>query len=203
MVDPDRNAAAAARAAPPDMPDGYLVAAGKLNAAKGFDRLVDELADAECARPVVVAGEGPLAAHLSDRASARGIDLRLRGWVGGDDLLRLIRDATAVLLPSAWAEPLSRVLLESLSLGTPVIAWNTGGSAEAIKNRGNGWLVDGEDSLAAAVRDLDDPERVRAAGEAATRTAVSRFSPDAVYPQVVEQYRAAAAQVGRRFESAR
>lgn len=191
MVDPERSARAASRGNPLELPAGYLLAAGKLNAAKGFDGLVDALADAGCRRPLVVAGAGPLAEQLRERAADRGIELTTPGWVGGDDLLRMTRDAAAVLLPSAWAEPLSRVLLESMSLGTPVIAWRTGGSGEAIDDGRNGWLVDGTEGLERALTELDDDARRAEVGAQALITAHERFAPDAVYPRLMRVYDAA------------
>jgi glycosyltransferase involved in cell wall biosynthesis len=191
MVDPEDNATAADRGAARTLPAGYLLAAGKLNAAKGFDGLVDTLADAGCARPLVVAGEGPLEDAMQRSARARGIELHAVGWVGGDDLLRMIRDAAAVLLPSAWEEPLSRVLLESMSVGTPVIAWRTGGSAEAIEDGRTGWLVQDRSGLERALDDLDDPARLAEVSAASLAAAASRFAPDAVYPRLSRVYESA------------
>ena len=193
MVDPGRSAAAAERGAERDLPGGYLLAAGKLNAAKGFDRIVDELAAAGCSRPLVVAGEGPANAGMRERAAALGIELVLCGWVGGDDLLRLMRDARAVVLPSAWAEPLSRVLLEALSVGTPVIARRSGGSAEAIDDGVNGWLIDSRESLAQALEQLDDAVQWQEARAAARRIVAERFVPEVVCPRVERLYREAIA----------
>jgi len=200
MVDPAHSAAAAERAAVRDLPDGYLLAAGKLNSAKGFDRIIDELAAAGCTRPLVVAGEGPAAGSMRERAAAVGIELVLCGWVGGDDLLRLMRDARAVVLPSAWAEPLSRVLLEALSVGTPVIARRSGGSAEAIDDGVNGWLIDGQESLARALQRLDDEQHWQGAREASSRIVAERFAPDVVYPRIAERYRQAMIAAGVQVE---
>ncbi|MFX0141774.1 MAG: glycosyltransferase, partial [Candidatus Hodarchaeota archaeon] len=47
-----------------------------------------------------------------------------------------------VAIPSIWPEPLSRVLLETMSKGKPIVASNIGGPSEFIKDGENGILVD-------------------------------------------------------------
>jgi glycosyltransferase involved in cell wall biosynthesis len=39
-----------------------------------------------------------------------------------------------------WEEPFSVVLLEGMALGLPVVAANTGGTPEAVRNGENGFL---------------------------------------------------------------
>ncbi len=48
-----------------------------------------------------------------------------------DDFDELLRQTRVVLVPSLWAEARSRVILEAMSRGIPVLASNVGGLAEA------------------------------------------------------------------------
>ena len=50
--------------------------------------------------------------------------------------LRLISGARALLLPSAWNEPLSRLLIESMALGTPVVTSDQPALAEVVADAG-------------------------------------------------------------------
>ncbi len=106
-----------------------LVAAGRLTHQKGFDRLVALLAELPPASRVDVFGTGTEAAALQAQAQAsghadkivfRGFTADLPAWVAGAD---------AFLLPSRW-EGLPNVVLESLAVGTPVIASPEAGVAE-------------------------------------------------------------------------
>jgi len=95
------------------------------------------------------------------------------------------------LLPSAWNEPLSRLLLEAMALGTPVITWRSGGNPEHLEPGVDAFVVDEVDDLRSALEDLARPGRAQEVGAAATRTAREQFSPSTVYPRLMEIYDAA------------
>jgi len=75
-------------------------------------------------------------------ALAADVPLIMRGWVHRQDVLSVLARATALVFPSLWAEPLSRVLLEALALGTPIAAMVTGGTAEIVTDGDNGLLAE-------------------------------------------------------------
>ena len=189
MVDPQHSAAAAARGAvPPEVRSPYVFLAGKLNAAKGFDLVVGELAAAGCKWPVVVAGTGGLAVTMEKEAESAGLTLVPLGWTDGDTLLRLAREARAVVVPSAWEEPLARVILEAMSVATPVIARATGGSPEAITRGSDGFLYETVDELSAALAALEDDVVAERMGAAALTTCAARYAPAVVLDQVIASY---------------
>ena len=197
LIDPLRSAAAAAHAEMPvAVPTPYLLAAGKLNAMKGFDRVVAELAEAGCEWPLVVAGSGPLEGEMKSTAARVGLELICLGWTDGDTLLRLVRDARAVIVPSVWEEPLARVILEAMSLATPVIARATGGSPEAIEHGDNGFLYSTSEDLALALGALADEAAAREIGAAGLATCSERYSPEVVLEAVQHSYARALAEVG-------
>ena len=84
--------------------------------------------------PLVVLGEGTLAHALQVRRRRRR---RAAACCAAgrerEDVLRALARATALVFPSLWPEPLSRVLLEALALGTPVAAMDTGGTREILR----------------------------------------------------------------------
>ena len=137
----------------------------------------------------------------SRRAREAGSGLPVAGDVsrmgGPRETTRLQHRAEAVLLPSAWNEPLSRVALETMALGTPVVAWNRGGNPEIIESGVNGWLVSEPGDLDEALKSLDSPGRRRMVGDAARARVGEHFSPDAVCSQVEAVYSAALEKSGR------
>ena len=108
--------------------------------------------------------------------------------VNDPPLLRLIDSAHAFVLPSAWNEPLSRLLLEALALGTPVITWRSGGNPEHLDSGVNAFVVDGAEDLGEAIAALGEPGRAERIGNAGEQLARREFSPESVYPRLLETY---------------
>ena len=112
------------RASPPKRVPGpglRLVAAGRLTRQKGFDRLLSAMPALEPMVRLSIFGSGPDEDALRMEIAARGLaeQVRLEGF--STELPATIAGADALLLPSRW-EGLPNVVLESLALGTPVIA---------------------------------------------------------------------------------
>ena len=111
-------------ACPPVRPPGkgrVLVGAGRLTGQKGFDRLIDIMPSLPADARLIVCGEGGDRASLERRVTVLGLTDRVSFPGYRKDLPAVIAGADAFVLPSRW-EGLSNVSLESLALGTPVIA---------------------------------------------------------------------------------
>jgi len=189
IVDPDVVQAQAAVSRECDTP--YLLTAGKLQPTKGFDLLLSALAECTSNLPLIVAGDGSHRAALEAQAAGTGLDVTFLGWVDHGRLLGLQRDAHAVLLPSAWQEPLSRLMLETMGLGTPVVAWDSGGTPEIIEAGVSGWLVKRPSDLRSALAELESMDRRDDVARASVMRVRERFSPAAVYPAIAAAYTAA------------
>ena len=170
----------------------FLLFVGKLEVSKGAWLLPAALRAAGVGGdlPVVIAGSGPLQATLAAQAQAAGLDFRCGFWPNGDDVLRLLRAATVLLFPSAWDEPLTRVLLEACAVGATILALDTGGTSDILTDGVDGRLVADMDAFAVALRGLlaDPAEQARLAA-GAQATARARFSAEVVGAQVEALYR--------------
>jgi glycosyltransferase involved in cell wall biosynthesis len=60
-----------------------------------------------------------------------------------------------LLVHSAWHEPFGLIIIEAMACGTPVISFNTGGSAELISDGKDGYLVAKDDLKGFANRVLE------------------------------------------------
>jgi glycosyltransferase involved in cell wall biosynthesis len=189
IVDPEEVRALAAPAASFALPDRFLLFVGKLEENKGARALVPAVAAARTGLPLVVLGEGTLAHALELDAARCGVALHLRGWTAREDVLRALARATALVFPSLWPEPLSRVLLEAQALGTPVAAMDTGGTREIVQDGRSGLLVSGPEGLAEAVGRLAGDERLRLRLSEGARAGAARFSPQALVPRYEAVYR--------------
>jgi glycosyltransferase involved in cell wall biosynthesis len=177
-------------AAPPafPLPERFLLFVGKLEENKGARLLVPAVAAARTGLPLVVLGEGSLAHALKFDATAAGIPLVIRGWAEREDVIRALARATALVFPSLWPEPLSRVLLEALAVGTPIAAMETGGTREILTGE-SGLLVPDAASLGEAVGRLAGDAALRARLSDAARDRAQAFGPGTLVPRYEVVYR--------------
>jgi glycosyltransferase involved in cell wall biosynthesis len=87
----------------------------------------------------LIVGTGPLREELGDLAGTLGIQDSVYFSEGkGDVLDHLSRMDVACL--TSWSEGFSNALLESMAVGIPVVATDTGGNPEAIEHGVSGFL---------------------------------------------------------------
>jgi glycogen(starch) synthase len=170
------------RKPPFDLPDRFVVFLGRLEHRKGLDVLGSALATTLTAfgdHHAVLIGRDPGEedGRLMERFRAR-IDpvserVHLLGELPQRDAFPIVARARVALVPSLW-EAFGYVCVEAMAVGTPVIASDTGGLAEIVRE-GSGWLVPPADADALARRlteVLADAEAVASASErAVTRAA--------------------------------
>jgi glycosyltransferase involved in cell wall biosynthesis len=101
------------------------------------------------------------------------------GFVTDDDTIRAANLAADLTVLPSTVENLPNTLLEALACGLPVIAFNAGGIADAIRHNVTGLLVEPNDpgALAAAIEHLaGDPAKRRDMAHAARALAERDFS---------------------------
>jgi glycosyltransferase involved in cell wall biosynthesis len=113
----------------------------------------------------------------------------MRGWASREDVLRALARASALVFPSLWPEPLSRVLLEALALGTPVAAMDTGGTREILEHEQSGLVVERADELAEALRRLVEDAALRERLREGARARAQAFAPATLVPRYEAVYR--------------
>jgi len=95
---------------------------------------------------LVIAGTGPAEEELKT-ILPEAIYL---GWVGREYLSALFRAADILLLPSRF-DTFSCVVLEALSCGLPVVAYNTKGPKDILEDSVSGYLVETNEEMAGKV----------------------------------------------------
>ena len=118
-----------------------LLTAARLLPWKGVDHVLAALRHLPDVT-LLVAGDGPELETLQARAAALGLADRARflGRVGRETMPLLLRAADYLVLYSGY-EGLSHTILESLRVGTPVIASDKGGNPEIVRDGLNGLLA--------------------------------------------------------------
>ena len=161
-----------------------LAFAGRFGPQKALDVALDAVASADNVT-LVLAGEGAGAAELHRRAEPLGERVRFLGPLARHEVIELFAAADASVLSSAW-ENLPHAVLESLAVGTPVLATAVGGVPEIVEDGVNGLLVPAGDraAFAAAVARFAAEPSLRERLRAGAAASVDRFSPDQVYAEL-------------------
>ncbi len=113
--------------------------AGRISEEKGVDelpaimaKLIEEIPNAQ----LVVAGKGP----YEDKLKEQYPQAIFLGWVDHANLPKIYSAADICILPSKF-DTFSMVVLEAISCGLPVIAYNTKGPKEILEETNAGFLV--------------------------------------------------------------
>lgn len=183
----------------------YLAFIGRLVPEKGLDKALsiiqktgDILKIATHINPVVEKSEyyqKSILPLLKDSKS------EMVGFLSGSEKARFLGNAKAFLFPLQWEEPFGVVLIESLAVGTPVIAYSRGSIPEIITDGETGYLVDpekGEEGMIEAIQKLHclSKEEYFAMRKRCREVAEKRFSVEVmvkehevVYQKLITRYK--------------
>lgn len=168
----------------------YVMAAGRLDALKRFDRLVDAMARTTSQVRCKIAGSGPEAERLARQIDDAGLGDRveLLGWVEDDELIKLYADSLAVFY-APFDEDYGYATVEAFRSGKPVLtATDAGGVLEFVDDGETGFVCPPDESASFARR-IDqlfaDRELARALG-AAGRERVATITWDRVIARLTE-----------------
>lgn len=120
-------------------PGDYFLFFGRLALEKGVATLIR--ATARAGVRLRIAGTGPEGAALKALAAEVGGDIGFLGFVSGEPLWKLVREARAIVLPSEYYENAPMSVLESYASGKPVIGARIGGIPEMV-HEGTGSLFE-------------------------------------------------------------
>jgi glycosyltransferase involved in cell wall biosynthesis len=166
-----------------------LLYAGRLVAEKGVEtaiKALEKLVFGQDLRNIrlSLAGSAPSVdyenylRHLVTQAGLNDY-VSFLGHVPAEEMPQLLQKFNVILVPSTWAEPFSRMLLEGMISGLVVVATPTGGTTEILRDGENGLLItpgDAEDLAQKIVRLSADPNLCRRLALAGQRTVIERFT---------------------------
>lgn len=111
---------------------------GRASVEKGLEFLATSYGATRYDCQLVIAGEAREEVR-SDLQALSGKPIKFLGFVPPESFYSQV---DVVVVPSLWAEPLPRAVLEAYSYGLPVLGSDRGGIPEAIGSAGGGWLFD-------------------------------------------------------------
>jgi glycosyltransferase involved in cell wall biosynthesis len=171
-------------------PGDYFFYFGRLAMEKGLGTLIRAAALAGVR--VKIAGTGPEADALKLLAQECSANVEFLGFVCGDPLWQLVREARAVVLPSEWYENAPMSVLESYACGTPVIGASIGGIPELVQEGVTGSLfASGSDTdLAILLRDYAamPNSRIAEMGVAARQLVANIYTAERYFLETIALY---------------
>ena len=143
----------------------YLLFLGRIDIKiKGLDWLIDAYLQSSVEAVLVIAGTGQDVQHLHQLIQDKKMEqkIQLKGWVHGEEKLKLIQGCLALCLPSR-SEGFPLVPLEAAALGKPVIATRIGDMEYIVNHQETGLLVEKEnvDQLSKALQQISTNKDLR------------------------------------------
>ena len=163
--------------------DDYLLFFGRIHPDKGTKEAID-IAQA-CNKRLILAGiiqddhyyQQYVHPHLDSNR------IVYVGSVGPVRRSQLLGGASALLHPISFDEPFGLSVVEAMTCGTPVIAFNRGSMSELIEHGKNGFLVSGCQEA------IEHVDRIKTLNRADCRRVVEdRFTSDKMVEQYCEVY---------------
>lgn len=168
--------------------EGYFFFFGRLSDDKGIVTLLNTFKNIPNQR-LKIAGEGELKSFVQKSA---GENIEYLGFKHGEELSELVENAKFVIVPSEWYENNPMTIVESFSVGTPVIGSRLGGISELIEEGKTGYLFEHTKikSLNKAVNkasNIDDKDYIEMS-KAAVEFAQRNFSSEIYLNELVMIY---------------
>ncbi len=120
-----------------------FVFVGRLDEEKGIDFLLDVFAKYTGVSPLLIVGDGPDRKKLLKKAHMLHLlesgKVVFVGRKSAEERDRILLASKALLVPSLWYENQPYVIMEALSLGTPVTVSDTGALPDMIDQGENGF----------------------------------------------------------------
>ena len=165
--------------------EDYVLYFGRLAEEKGLEMFLN------CCRKLShirfkIAGTGPMVEEC------KGIpNVEFVGFKTGEELDTLIRRAKFTVYPSIWYENSPLAVLESKSLGTPIIVSRMGGIPELVEHDETGIIIEdiNEDKLSHEIQELyGDNEKIKRLSKNCIEKREKMISLDTYGSKVLEVY---------------
>ena len=163
----------------------YYVYLGRVNEVKGVRTLCK--AAAQLDKRLVVIGGGELLPELQ-KTYVDCKQIEFKGQMQWEEFMPILRGARFMVLPAEWSENNPLTVIESQSLGTPVLGARIGGIPELIDEGVSGMTFTSGD-----VEDLKDKIMKMFEHEfdydAIAKNAIERYSSEAYYEKLMALYK--------------
>lgn len=172
-------------------PEGYLAFLGRISPEKRPDRAIEIAARAglrlKIAAKVDRADEVYWEEKIRPMVEANA-NIEFIGEIDEREKAEFLGNAAALLFPIDWPEPFGLVMIEAMSCGTPVIAFDCGSVSEVLEDGGTGFIVTSVAEAAKRVEDIGCLDRAEIRRIFEKRFSAERMARDYVglYERLIE-----------------
>ncbi|MEE9324614.1 MAG: glycosyltransferase family 4 protein [Dehalococcoidia bacterium] len=179
-----------------DNPEDFLIVVGRIVPNKG---IADAIRVARAARERLMI-VGDMTQYIP--WSRPYFDEEVKPFIDGEqiqhierlpnkELTKLMGRAKAFIFPIQWEEPFGLVVIEAMAAGTPVIAYPKGAMPEIIRDGLNGFLVQSEEEMVAALGKVASIDRKQCRRWVETNFPVEKMVQDyeRLYRHILERRR--------------
>ncbi|MBD3203667.1 glycosyltransferase [Candidatus Woesearchaeota archaeon] len=167
---------------------------GSLEKIKGVDVLIRlySKVDKKSNSKLLIVGDGSKKDSLIRLAENLGIKHRVifTGRIEYEFIPYMFDQTDILAFFSKWPEPFSRVLMEGLYFGKPIIATNKGGNSDAVIDNKNGFLIDSEKTIPEKLKVLIHNKKLRIKfGKESKKLYENKFKKEKVIQDVIDFYK--------------
>lgn len=120
----------------------YIMYIGRISSEKGIFTLLEAMKQLNDVN-LKIMGTGELETAIKEYIEKNKlINVELIGYKDGEEKNKIIRESTAIIIPSEWEEPFGRIVIEAYQAGTPVIASSVGGLKELVVDGVTGYTFE-------------------------------------------------------------
>ncbi len=171
----------------------FALFVGRLTRDKGVEVLLNAWWTLSPSVPLKIVGDGPLQDLVRQRAESMS-DVEVLGQQSCEAVLRLMKAATVLIVPSLWYEGFPMTVVEAYACGLPVIASNLGSLASIVRDKCTGHLFrpgDAADLAACVQRTVSSAAETLAMRRNARAAFEERYNPQMGYKALIEVYETA------------
>lgn len=174
-----------------DARENYVVYIGRLSKEKGINILLEASKSLRSTKFLIIGGGAELELLKLYKDENDLENVSFLGHVSGNEKWDILRKASAVVIPSLCYETFSLTTIESMSVGTPVVASRLGSLPFVIDEGYNGLLFepgDSEDLVRKLSKLLTQHSLIAALGDRGRETVEEKYSQDVHFKKLRNIY---------------
>lgn len=163
-----------------------LVFLGRLVSDKGCDVLIDALKNLKEHKQhtptLSIIGDGEEKSRLEEQVAIAGLSdtVQFLGFLTHQELVRKLNEHKIQVIPSLWEEPFGISALEGMASGCSIIAAQSGGLREVVKDAGLTYPKSDSSALAECIDRLLEDEALRSALRKKSLNILEQYDPTRV-----------------------